>query len=112
MKKFFSWSLLFNKKTLIAVQGLRLLAKDKVKIFNNFVSLFSVVYPLTALPQIYTIWVDKKTEGMSVLTWFMWFFGSSVFLTYSLIHKEKRFSILWSAWMIMYLLIIIGIIYN
>jgi len=41
------------------------------------------------IPQLATIWIDKNVAGVSIVTWLGFLLGSSFWLCYGIVHKEK-----------------------
>lgn len=39
------------------------------RVFQSLVYFVSIAEPVATLPQVYTIWIDKKTAGVSLLSW-------------------------------------------
>lgn len=72
-------------------------AGEKVTIKNPNFKLFidkgvytaGLLGVIVILPQIMTIWIDKNITGVSMPTWIGFLLGSSFWLFYGLIHKEK-----------------------
>jgi len=56
---------------------------DKLVYISTF---FGVV---ANIPQLTEIWIHKRIEGVSVITWIGFLLGSSFWLLYGIIHKEK-----------------------
>lgn len=65
---------------------------------------------LVVLPQIFNIWVGKNTSGVSIITWSGFLIGSSFWLFYGIIHKEKPIIFTNLAGILMNLSIIVGLI--
>jgi uncharacterized protein with PQ loop repeat len=66
--------------------------------FNTFVLIFGIVEPLFTLPQVWQVWVDKQTMGVSELTWFFYTFTGFVWVAYGIQQKDKPItasSIMW-----------------
>jgi uncharacterized protein with PQ loop repeat len=45
---------------------------SKIKLsntLNKLVLAVGIIEPLITIPQAYTVWVDKQTAGVSLLTW-------------------------------------------
>lgn len=65
---------------------------------------------LVILPQILNIWIGKNTQGISLVTWLGFLVGSSFWLFYGLIHKEKPIIFINLAVILADLIVIIGLI--
>ena len=70
----------------------------------------ALIYPFTALPQVYNIWILQNVAGVSLASWIMWFIFLIPFLIYGIIHKLKQIIVLNSLWMVIDTLVISGII--
>jgi uncharacterized protein with PQ loop repeat len=68
-----------------------------------------VIGPIMTLPQLYTIWFEQNTSGVSVTTWSAYAFMSSFWLLYGLLHKERPIVIIYGAWIFIHSLMVIGI---
>ena len=84
--------------------------KTSVKILKHIVSIISIVFPLTGIPQIMKIWVHKNAEGVSLLTWGSFLLFTIPLFLYSIVQKDKRLTIMWILWIIVYTAIVIGTI--
>jgi len=56
--------------------------------------------PLTTIDQLYIIYIQKKVDGVSALTWFMYGFLTIPLFAYPLIRKDKPMIILNGLWII------------
>lgn len=84
----------------------------KVRIVDSIVMASSVIAPLTALPQVYNIWVLQNTVGVSLLTWVLFLVLAFPFLAYGIVHKLKQIIVLNVLWIVMELVVIVGILAN
>ncbi|MCK5212237.1 hypothetical protein KAJ89_06050 [Candidatus Parcubacteria bacterium] len=83
---------------------------SKIRFIDNLTSIISVTFPLTALPQIISIWLEKSVEGVSLLTWVLFLIFQIPLAIYSIIHKHKRMQLMFSLWCVVYVLVIVGIL--
>ncbi len=81
-----------------------------MKWLENLVGVISVIYPLSAIPQILEIWVHKNVEGVSLLTWSLFLMLTIPLIIYSIVKKERKLTMMWSFWSLGYLAIILGLI--
>ena len=58
-------------------------------LLNKFIYVFTIVGVMGNLPQLYKIWFERNTSGVSLLTWLGFFIGSLFWLFYGFVHKEK-----------------------
>jgi len=85
-------------------------SENKFKTIDNLVTVIAVVYPLSTIPQIIEIWVNKNTEGISLITWSLFLVLQSILLVYGIAHKEKRLILMWSLWCLVYAIIVVGLV--
>ena len=71
-------------------------------------SVVAVIAPLTTLPQMYTIWIERSAAGISVLTWFLYTLFSIPLLVYGIVHKAKPLIVMYTLWIIVNLSVAIG----
>ena len=87
--------------------------KPKYQLLDKIISVVIILTPLSTIPQIYEVWVDKNVEGLSFLTWGLYLFLTFPLLTYAFIHKNKSLITMYSLWLIIHISIFLGIIaYN
>lgn len=68
-----------------------------------------VLGPLMTLPQLYNIWFEHQTEGVSLTTWISYAFISSFWLLYGSLHNEKPIIVTQISWLTIHILVITGI---
>lgn len=84
--------------------------KQQVKLIDRLMSGAAVIHPLTALPQVYSIYSTQNVEGVSLLTWLGFMTLGIIFLAYGLVHKIKPFIITQALWFIIDFLVVIGVV--
>lgn len=84
--------------------------KKTNKALLSVVYFVSFVEPLTTIPQLYSIWINKLTAGVSILTWLGFLLAALVWLIYGLSQKDKALIISGSLWVITEGLIILGLL--
>jgi uncharacterized protein with PQ loop repeat len=67
-----------------------------LKTLDQICMLFSLLMPLTTLPQIYKI----EVAGLSLSMWVLYSVGVIPFLLYGVLHKARHLIILNSLWLI------------
>lgn len=83
--------------------GLQLLMDKSVYIFTFFGICANI-------PQLNKIWIDRNIGGVSIITWIGFLFGSSFWLMYGIIHKEKPIVIANSFFVTIQFLIVLGLL--
>lgn len=68
----------------------------------------AVVGPFANLPQLLKIWIKKKTNGVSLVSWILFSILSIVWLIYGIVKKDKYIIIALGITLILQLLIVIG----
>ena len=71
---------------------------QRKRLVKRSVLAIAVIEPLMTLPQVYEIWVMKKAEGVSGLTWGLYLIAAVIWLLYGLQLKDKPIiisSVLW-----------------
>lgn len=68
----------------------------------------SVVYPFSALPQVFAVF-SGKTEGVAVLSWIFFLVCTILFFIYGVRRKVPPMIVSNSIWMVMDALVVIGI---
>lgn len=80
---------------------------DRLDLITN---ICAVLLPFTTLDQLHIIYVQKKTEGVSTLTWLLYGILSIPLFAYSVIRKDKPMIILNGLWVIIDLSVWFGVI--
>jgi uncharacterized protein with PQ loop repeat len=81
--------------------------KNLVDKLIYFVAFFGLVF---TIPQITNIWIDNNYEGVSLLSWSAYLLMGGFWLAYGLLHKERPMIVIYSCFVTLYLLIVIGLI--
>jgi uncharacterized protein with PQ loop repeat len=84
--------------------------KDEKRFINRLCSVFAVLMPLTALPQIWLLYSTKQTAGLSLAMWVMYCIGCIPFLLFGYIYKHKQLIVLNIMWIVVQAFMIVGII--
>lgn len=70
----------------------------------------AIIEPLMTIPQIYNIWVQHQTAGVSLLTWLLFVFAAATWLIYGLKIKDLPLIISGGLWVIVELAVVIGLL--
>ena len=62
---------------------------QKQHFIDNLIYPIAVAAPLMTIPQLLNIWIQRKTQGVSLLTWGAYAIVSFLWIIYGLYHKEK-----------------------
>jgi len=82
----------------------------KIRFLDNTVLIFSAALPLMSLPQAYTIWILKNTEGVSLMTWLAFTVLAIPFIFYGFVHKVKPMIVTNILWVLISASILIGLL--
>jgi uncharacterized protein with PQ loop repeat len=81
-----------------------------VNFLDKLVYLVAIVTPFATLPQIYTIWWEKKADGVSLLTWSLYIILGIPMFIYCWVHKEKPLILMYFLLLIVNGLVLLGAI--
>ncbi|MBR9675492.1 hypothetical protein GOV05_00615 [Candidatus Woesearchaeota archaeon] len=80
-----------------------------IHFLDDLVLMIAFLFPLSAAPQVYKIWVERAVDGVAIITWIIWLILSVPMLVYGFVHKEKPIIIMYSLWLIVHTSVIIGV---
>ena len=80
------------------------------RFYDKFIYLIVIIAPITNIPQLLRVWIEKDASGVSSLSWFMFSGISITWLVYGILHKDKHILLMNTALMIIQALIAIGAI--
>ena len=63
--------------------------KVKNHLIDELIYVVAFIGPLMTIPQVITIWLERKVEGISIITWSSYVVLAIFWISYGLIHKEK-----------------------
>jgi uncharacterized protein with PQ loop repeat len=63
--------------------------KKNILFFDRIVMITGVISPIMTIPQLLTIWSQKRAGDVSLYTWGAYLCGSLVWVTYGFLHKQK-----------------------
>ncbi|MGK2896172.1 MAG: hypothetical protein ACSLEY_01020 [Candidatus Saccharimonadales bacterium] len=84
-------------------------SSSKTTLFDKLVFGVSLLYPLSALPQVFDIFYSNS-EGVSILSWTIFMLCSALFLAYGLKHKVPPMIVSNSLWVVVDGLVITGLL--
>lgn len=88
--------------------GQHLLSKDNVKLLDKIILIVSIINPLTILPQLYDVWINKNVAGVSLFTWSLFTVFSIPMFIYGYIHREKPIMIMYAMFLVLNILVVVG----
>jgi len=78
--------------------------------FEQLVLFVSVLYPLTAVPQIIKVFSRHSAHDLSLVSWIFYAVLEAVLLVYAVRKRLVPIIVQGSLWLIVYLVLIVGII--
>lgn len=82
----------------------------RIKILDDIAYVFGVLGPFVSLPQIYTVWVQHSTAGISLISWTAFGCLSIFWCSYAIAHKEKPLIVSQGLWAAMNFAVAIGVL--
>lgn len=82
----------------------------KTTIIDTLVNVAAVIHPLSALPQVYTIYASQNVTGVSLWTWLGFMIIGFIFLAYGISHRLKPIIVTQVLWFIVDAMVIIGVL--
>jgi uncharacterized protein with PQ loop repeat len=93
--------------------------QDKYSIDNNqnnrlilekMTYIVGILTPIITLPQMHQVLFDRKTAGLSMISWVFYLIGASLFATYGIVNKVRLMQITYIPSAIVYAFIVLGLI--
>jgi len=78
------------------------------RILDKIIYIVGIMGPIMTIPQVLRIWIEKNAAGVTIITWFSWLIIGIFWLTYGIVHKEKPIILVYSSWIIIHTLVVIG----
>jgi len=78
------------------------------RFYDKFIYLVVILAPITYLPQLLKVWVEKDASGVSSLSWLFFSIISAAWLIYGVLHKDKSILIMNAALIVVQALIALG----
>src|SRR3989344_6618140 len=63
--------------------------KGNNHLIDELIYIVAFIGPLMTIPQVTTIWLERKVEGISIITWSSYGVLAIFWISYGLIHKER-----------------------
>ena len=78
------------------------------RFYDKFIYIVVIIAPITNLPQLFKVWIEKDASGVSPVSWFLFSIVSITWLIYGILHKDKHILLMNAALMIVQALTAIG----
>ncbi len=85
---------------------------DMKSFVDKIIVFVAVIAPLTTIPQILKIYLEKQVAGLSLETWLMYTVFNVIWVAYGVFHREKPVIISSTLWFTVDLLVTLGIIFH
>ncbi len=83
---------------------------DMKRFVDRIIVFIAVIAPLTTIPQVLKIYLEKKVAGLSLETWLMYTVFNIIWVAYGIFHREKPIIISSVLWFTVDLLVAVGIL--
>ena len=80
-----------------------------IRFYDKFICSVGLFGPIATIPQLYNVWIEKNASGVSAFSWSAYLSIALMWIGYGILHKEKPIIIIYSGWVIVDLLIVIGV---
>ena len=70
----------------------------------------SIVTMLMTVPQVWSVWVEGQTAGVSVFTWLTYLFSAVVWFIYGFRKRDKTIYLACIGWILLDAAIVVGVI--
>lgn len=84
--------------------------KRQVTYVDRLMNAAAIIHPLTAIPQVYSIYSSHNVSGVSLWSWLGFMTLGLIFLAYGIVHRIRPFIVTQLLWFIVDFLVVIGII--
>jgi hypothetical protein len=81
-----------------------------IKLIDRLIYIAAITYPLTTVPQIADIFINKSSGNVSILTWILYDAFTLIFLWYAIEKKLKPLILEYCLWIIAQSAVVIGIL--
>ncbi len=88
------------------------IGSSKFSLIDHLIIFTGPLIPLAVSFQAYNVWIEGKTDGLSIVTWSILLFSSFTMAIYALKHKTKPLIITYIPLVIANLLVVLGILFR
>ena len=82
----------------------------RIRIIDDIVLVIGIIGPLANIPQIFKLFIEKNSIGISAITWMFYVMMGIPWIVYGIIHKEKPIIVAQSLWLITNVIILLGVL--
>jgi MtN3 and saliva related transmembrane protein len=84
---------------------------NKLKgLLDRWIYVVGVAGPLMTIPQLYTLWSTRDAGSLSLSTWSAYLVIAIIWIIYGILHKEKPLVAMYTAWLLIHISVVVGII--
>lgn len=80
------------------------------RIMKRLLGVVAVITLIMTVPQIYTIWVDQQTAGISLWSWITYSIGSFVWFVYGVQKQDRIIYLPCAAWLLIDSAVVVGVL--
>lgn len=81
-----------------------------INLLDRIVLVCGIIGPMTSIPQIMRVFIEKDVSGISVITWFLFAVFNVPWIIYGYVHREKPILIAYILWFITNSAVVIGVL--
>ncbi len=81
-----------------------------LRTIDQICTVFSVLMPLTAVPQILKLYTTQDASSLSIWMWVLYAITVLPFLAYGIAHKVRHLILLNLLWLVVQIIMIVGIV--
>ncbi len=85
-------------------------SKYVIKVVDTCTYIGSLLSILFTLDQVRIIWIDRITDGVSLIAWSVFTFSAVMWFFYGLLHKDKIVTITNFFWVFFSVLVVVGLV--
>jgi uncharacterized protein with PQ loop repeat len=86
-------------------------SKKSVKFIDRWIMVIGILSPFTSLPQLFQIISSHDSQGVSLLTWFLYMLLAGFWLIYGIAHEAKPIIVNNTLWILLDIFIIAAILF-
>jgi len=76
---------------------------------NRLVYFTGFLGPAITVPQVLEIWINKNTQGISLIMWMGYLLVAVTWLLYGIVNKQKPLIYIYIAWIVIDTTILVGL---
>jgi uncharacterized protein with PQ loop repeat len=85
-------------------------SKGQRQLIDRAMMVAAVIHPMTALPQVFQIYLTRSAQDVSLITWLSFMLLGVIFLVYALLHRIRPMIVTQILWFVVDLLVVVGVL--